>query len=232
MISGTIGYIKLKNNEYEYLFFLDNHLDETYCLKNKIFLHEVFDKLYPINSYNLFIEEPIIDTHLELEFKSEHVLKYLEYIKNKNVIKFDIRYCNLGISEMINILEKFIKDKKNLPKMLSTHLMKIKKLFIKLQKGGKYIDIYKPFINSQTVSEESILDSLMEFYLILMLLTVNKKNNIIYSGAIHCIIISRLLSKFYGFQIIKDVNMNLNDKLNLEDFDKFPNCTNLSDLIK
>jgi hypothetical protein len=230
MISGTIGYIKLKHDDKEYLFFLDNHEDETYCLKNKIFLHDIFDKLY--QSYNLFIEEPIIESDLELQYKSEHVLKYLEYIKNKDVIKFDIRFTNLNIDEIIELLDNYIKDNSEFPTIVITHLNKIKELYIKYKKGGKYISIYQPFTTNYTIDNELILDVLMEFYLILMLIRVTKKNNIIYSGAGHCIVITKLLVKFYDFQLIEDTtNLDLNETLDLNELDKFPNCVNLSNLL-
>jgi hypothetical protein len=73
--------------------------------------------------------------------------------------------------------------------------------------------------------KEVLLNSVMEFYLIVLLLASNKANNIIYLGAAHGIVVTRLLKSKYGFIIEKDLDqMILGDIFNLENLDVLKSC--------
>lgn len=248
MISGTISMIKLNYENKTYLFFLDNHDSTEYCKNNKIFVHEIFNKIF--DDYNLFVEEPVIkNDNLKLVFQTEHIKSYLNYLNTHSFIPFDIRFefnrknientfydlLRFLLQEEIKNLEKINIKTKVHKKLLVIFIYHFFKYFVKNvipPKPSPLIYTHFPFVNANEIvkklSNEQLLDlllnSVMEYYLILLLLNSNKKNNIIYLGAAHGIVVTRILIKYYSFQLIKDISLKIDDIFNLENLDNLKSC--------
>ena len=127
LISGSIGYIHLKNNIKNIHIFLDNHTNNKYCNNsNQIFLHEFIKKYILDNAnfcikkqcnLNIFLEELIDEKNMiPLHKDTYHVNKFLNFYKNilKNeynqyTFPFDIRQFLqvIDIVSIINNIENY-----------------------------------------------------------------------------------------------------------------------------
>lgn len=124
-ISGSIGYIKLKNynNNKNIYLFLDNHNNTNYCNNsNKLFLDNFIKKFVLNNSnfcnkkkcnLNIFLEELLKDNNnmLSLFKNSKHINKFFKFYKNilkkqyeQYVYPFDIRQF-LQIIDIVLIMD-------------------------------------------------------------------------------------------------------------------------------
>jgi hypothetical protein len=250
MISGTIGYIKMKYKHSLYIFFLDNHDTNEYCSKIKdemIYIHDIFDKIF--SDYNLYLEEPIIkDDSLKLMFTSEHVTKYLKYLETKNAIKFDVRFqlesknINQTFYNVLLFLNSVCMSSSEVGKnhfhsiiLFIYHYFKYYSQNKIPRKGhSSLIYTYFPFVDSEKIVhtlsnnelKEILLSSTMEYYLIMLLLNTNKNNNIIYLGAAHGVTVTRILRKYYEFELEKDLDINgiENDVFDLSQLDVLKSC--------
>jgi hypothetical protein len=248
-ISGSIGYIKMRHEGKLYIFFLDNHESTEYCKGSVVFVHEIFDQIFPNNDYNLFVEEPMEkDLSLQLLYKTQHIEKYLQYLEGKqNAHRFDLRFRldKTNITDTFHSVQKFLEKVKTGYKPLDNHKRMIMlfiyhslKYYVKNKipkKGhGALLLTRFPFIDGNTLVKlmsidyvkEILLNSIMEFYLIVLLLASNKPNNIIYLGAAHGIVVTRLLESRYGFVIEKDVQMPIGEVFNLKNLDALKSCIN------
>lgn len=116
-ISGSIGYIHLKNVDNQILLLSDNHSSKNYCTRNSQFIS---DWLLTKNSKVLLEEVPRYEGSelLELWPTSEHIQKLKDlYLNDKQIEGIDIRPLlipfNLDIFKIDNIDKEYIEKLKN-----------------------------------------------------------------------------------------------------------------------
>jgi len=156
LVSGSIGYIHLKNNIKNIHIFLDNHTNTKYCNNsNQIFLND-FIKKYILNNpkfcinkncnLNIFLEELIDEKNMILLHKdSLHINKFLYFYKNilKNqynqyTFPFDIRQF-LNVIDIVLIINNIEKYKLLNCKYLFYYLNIILDLKLNLNEIDKYL---------------------------------------------------------------------------------------------
>ena len=148
-ISGSIGYIHLKNEYNQILLLSDNHSSKNYCTRNSQF---VSDWLLTKNSKVLLEEVPRDEGSelLELWKTSEHIQKLKDlYLNDKQIEGIDIRPLlipfNLDIFKIDNIDKEYIEKIQNINicdylKILNSFFKLKHKYFIK-NIGNVYINI-------------------------------------------------------------------------------------------
>lgn len=187
--------------------------------------------------------------NLKLLFPTEHIKSYLNYLKSNTYIPFDIRFefsrRNIPntfynillflLQEQILIFEKINTKTKVQRKLLVIFIYHFFKYYVNNVipvKPSPLIYTHFPFMNANEIvnklSNEQLLDlllnSVMEYYLILLLLNTDKQNNIIYLGAAHGIVVTRILIKYYSFELVKDIVLPIEDVFNLENLDQLKSC--------
>jgi hypothetical protein len=70
-----------------------------------------------------------------------------------------------------------------------------------------------------------ILDATMEFFMILLILSSRREVNVIYGGALHCIRVIKILTTFYGFEVIRPLRVDLHEIVLFSDLDSLDSCT-------
>jgi len=165
-ISGSIGYIKLKNNIKNIHIFLDNHSNNKYCNNsNQLFLHNFIER-YILNNpnfcikkkcnINIFLEELIDENNMiSLHKDSFHVNKFLNFYKNtlkKNynqyTFPFDIRQF-LQVIDIVLIINNINKYNKINCKYLFYYINIILNLNLDLN------DINNNLINIDTINKNN-----------------------------------------------------------------------------
>lgn len=128
LISGTIGYIYLKNKNKNIHIFLDNHTNNSYCNNsNPLFLNDFLKKYVLENNnfcnkkkqcdLNIFLEELINEENMiSIHKNTKHVKKFFDFYNNtlkshykQYTYPFDIRQFLqvIDIVQIINNINKF-----------------------------------------------------------------------------------------------------------------------------
>jgi len=175
------------------------------------------------------------------DFKLHNIVYNIYYLFSylfKNKLKFDINE-NENKSKLLKNLKKnikllIIKHSKN--KYIKRHIIKIINCIKNLYNYTKKINILlKQYIKQDNIKEydligfpynnyklqknncliyyDFLINSIMEFYFILLLFE-SKNNNILYAGAYHCINIIYILVFIYKFEIkkkSKKLNIDINN---------------------
>lgn len=124
-ISGSIGMVKIKNNEINknIFIFFDDHSNKNYCEeKESLFLYDLFEKIINYNdNFIILLEEPFINNYSNIKFlwnDTPHIIKFRNYYKkiikkcsvNKECYVFpvDIRLilCDVSIDELISHIDE------------------------------------------------------------------------------------------------------------------------------
>jgi len=84
-----------------------------------------------------------------------------------------------------------------------------------------------PFHETEEVfaTPSMILDATMEFFMILLILSSRREVNVIYGGALHCIRVIKILTTFYGFEVIRPLRLDLHEVVLFSDLDSLDSCT-------
>ena len=119
-ISGSIGMVQLKNNDYNkniYIFY-DDHSNKKYCSSNdSTFLFDLFENVIKNNSdHIILLEEPFVNNYSKIKFlwnDTPHIVKFRKFYKKIikkcsdtkkcYVFPVDIRLiiCDVSIDELI-----------------------------------------------------------------------------------------------------------------------------------
>jgi hypothetical protein len=84
-----------------------------------------------------------------------------------------------------------------------------------------------PFHETKEVfaTPSMILDATMEFFMILLIFSSRREVNVIYGGALHCIRVIKILTTFYGFEVIRPLRLDLHEIVLFSDLDSLDSCT-------
>ena len=97
-ISGSIGMVKLSNNNKNIYMFYDDHSNKKYCLTSEsIFLYDLFDQVIKSNSdYVVLLEEPFINNYSNIKFlwnDTPHIIKFRSFYKKIMKKCSDFKEC-------------------------------------------------------------------------------------------------------------------------------------------
>ena len=171
-ISGSIGYIHLKNVDNQILLLSDNHSSKNYCTRNSQF---VSDWLLTKNSKVLLEEVPRDEGSelLELWKTSEHIQKLKDlYLNDKQIEGIDIRPLlipfNLDIFKIDNIDKEYIEKIQNINiinylKSLDSFFELKHEYFIK-NIGNVYININNEQLKNHFLKIKDNYDNLKKQY--------------------------------------------------------------------
>ena len=171
-ISGSIGYIHLKNIDNQILLLSDNHSSKNYCTRNSQF---VSDWLLTKNSKVLLEEVPRDEGSelLELWKTSEHIQKLKDlYLNDKQIEGIDIRPLlipfNLDIFKIDNIDKEYIEKIQNINiidylKSLDSFFELKHEYFIK-NIGNVYININNEQLKNHFLKIKDNYDNLKKQY--------------------------------------------------------------------
>lgn len=236
MYNGAIDCIVLSKYGNKCVFFLDNHMLQKYCSISSEGLEKFFAQYLEKDSC-FFLEEPMGDVNVKKTFDSPHLEKFDKFVEeHRDNEKFkwtDVRILlqnqqnlhdlfsgNYENNEQIRKIWTVLDNASYLSKTFNEYYNVLKDKygylfgnsthhFSEIPSLNTGYPLY-PFISSNLSRErelELFYSSLFELYTVAELILNCSQINLFYMGALHCITISSILVKYFGYKVNRDISL-------------------------
>lgn len=229
-LHGALDYFVVKNNGKSIIILLDNHALENYCKYPAKNIDALLNDFLNSNDSTLLLEELYGDVEFKTLFDSKHLNVYDEFYNsnkdNDNIFAVDIRimfenrilldsFFDIKISRLSKkalYIKMIIDEARKKCQKFNEHYEKIKENYMLLKSHktnntsiSNCLNLLYPFTSNMDF--ETFGSGLLEMYVIAHIIYSNKKHVICYLGAAHCATIFKLLTKIYGYEIKRNVEV-------------------------